>query len=91
METPFGDWWHEIIVSSPIAFAEALDAVKAVRQQRTVLLNLSGLDPALAQRIADFVAGGVDALDGHMHRMGDQVFLFSPSLVDVRKISPGKH
>ena len=90
METPFGDWWHEIIVSSPIAFDEALEAVKAIRQKRTVVLNLSAIDPALAGRIADFVAGGVEALDGYMLPIGENVFLFSPSLVEIRKMSAEK-
>ncbi len=86
MDTPFGDWWHEVIVLTPLAFDEGLKAVLSVRQQHTVVLNLSRMEPALAQRTADFVIGGVVALDGHHARLGENVFLFAPSLVAIKKL-----
>ena len=56
--------FHEIIVLTPRGFEEGLDAVMAVREQRTVLLNLSEMEAKLAQRTADFVSGGVYATAG---------------------------
>ena len=39
--------FHEIIVLTPRGFEEGLDAVMAVREQRTVLLNLSEMEANL--------------------------------------------
>ena len=44
------DGWHDVVVLMPEQFNDALEAVLAVREQRTVVLNLSRLTPELAQR-----------------------------------------
>jgi len=85
MRTPFGDWLPEIVVMTPRRFEDALGAVQAVREMKTVVLNLSMLGPDLAQRAVDFVSGGVQALDGHQERVGNMVFLFAPEIVDVQR------
>ena len=79
--------FHEIIVLTPRGFEEGLDAVMAVREQRTVLLNLSEMESKLAQRTADFVSGGVYALQGQERRVGERVLLFAPASVDIDQLS----
>ena len=73
--------WHGVIVLTPRNFEDALDAVLAVRENHTVVLNLSEMDSELAQRTADFVSGGVSAMDGHQQRIGDNVLVFASSSV----------
>ncbi|EAR18909.1 hypothetical protein WH7805_03702 [Synechococcus sp. WH 7805] len=75
--------FHEVLVITPLRFDQGAEAVLAVREQRIVVLNLTAMEPSLAQRTADFVSGGVRALDGQEHRVGDQVLLFAPANVDV--------
>ena len=41
------------------------------------------MDPDQAQRAVDFVAGGTYAIDGHQERIGESIFLFTPSCVQV--------
>ena len=48
-----------------------------------MVVDLSGMDSSQAQRTADFVSGGVEALDGGLHRLADQVFLFTPAGIQV--------
>lgn len=84
MDHPFPDGWHDVLVLTPVQFEEALEAVMAVREQHTVVLNLSRMPPDLAQRAADFVCGGVHALDGHQQRIGENVLLFAPTSVKLR-------
>jgi cell division inhibitor SepF len=85
METPFGNWFHEVVVMTPAHFEEAVDAVVAVQQFKTVVLHLSAMAPDEAQRTIDFVSGGVFAMDGQSERLGDTVFLFAPALVTIRR------
>ncbi len=75
--------FNEILVLTPQRLEEGLSALVALREQRTVLLNLSNMDPQLAQRTADFVSGGVNALHGQERRVGEQVFLFTPASVVI--------
>ena len=79
--------FNEILVLTPRVFEEGLDAVVAVREQRTVLLNLSNMETKLAQRTADFVSGGVYALEGQERRIGERVMLFAPRWVDIDQLS----
>ena len=86
MDAPFADWWHEIIVFKPLVFEEAFEAVLAVREQHTVLLNICRMDPEHARRTIDFVIGAVTALDGQHLRIDEKVFLFAPSLVAIKTL-----
>ena len=80
------DGWHNIIVLTAHCFEEGLEAVMAVRDHHTVLLNLSCMSPELAQRTTDFVCGGVHALDGHQQRVGKNVFLLAPMTVRLERL-----
>lgn len=75
--------FQEVLVITPLSFEQGTEVVQAIREQATVVLNLTAMEPSLAQRTADFVSGGVRALDGQEHRIGDQVLLFAPANVDV--------
>ncbi len=87
MSFSHSDGWHDVVVMTPQRFEDGLDALLAVRDQRTVLLNLSRMDPEQAQRTADFVSGGVHALDGHQQRVGDSVLLFAPASIRLDWLS----
>lgn len=69
----------------PTRYEDAMTAVQAVQQQRTVVLHLGEMDPEEAQRTIDFVSGGVFAMDGQSERLGDTVFLFAPALVAINR------
>ena len=46
------------------------------------------LDPDQAQRAVDFVAVGTYAIDVHQERIGESIFLFAPSCVNVTSSFP---
>ncbi|NET12898.1 MAG: cell division protein SepF [Okeania sp. SIO1H6] len=74
----------EVVVMEPRTFEEMPQAIRALRERKSVVLNLTIMDPDQAQRAVDFVAGGTYALDGHQERIGESIFLFTPSCVQVR-------
>jgi cell division inhibitor SepF len=80
-----GRWGAEVVVMRPTRFEGVQDAVMALRDHATVLLNLSALSPDQAQRAADFMAGGAFALDGQQERLGERVFLFAPHFVQLHR------
>jgi cell division inhibitor SepF len=74
----------EVVVMEPRTFEEMPQAIRALKERKSVVLNLNIMDPDQAQRAVDFVAGGTYALDGHQERIGESIFLFTPSCVQVR-------
>ena len=50
---------------------------------RTVVLNLEGLDVDIAQRIIDFTSGSCFAIGGNLQKISHYIFIITPSSVDV--------
>ena len=73
----------EVNLIEPRSFDEMPQAIQALRERKTLILNLTMMDPDQAQRAVDFVAGGTYAIDGHQERRGESIFLFAPSCVSV--------
>jgi cell division inhibitor SepF len=73
----------EIIVLEPAAFDEAQAAADYLKTQRPIVINLRGAEDELGKRIVDFLSGVTYALDGHMHRVGEEIFLFAPHHVFI--------
>ena len=77
----------EVTLMEPRSFDEMPRAIQALRERKTVILNLTMMEPDQAQRAVDFVAGGTFAIDGHQERVGESIFLFAPSCVTVTNAS----
>ncbi len=73
----------EVLVLEPKGFEEAPLVVQHLRDRKTVVLNLTLMEPDQAQRTVDFIAGATYAVDGHQERVGDGIFLFAPSTVTI--------
>ncbi len=79
-------WWGavaEVIVMEPREFEEMPQVIQALRDRKSVVLNLTMMEPDQAQRAVDFVAGATYTIDGHQERIGESIFLFTPSCVQV--------
>jgi cell division inhibitor SepF len=73
----------EVMILQPRSFEEIPQAVSLLRERKSVILNMMLMDPDQAQRSVDFVAGGVFAIDGHQERLGENIFLFTPNVVQI--------
>ena len=73
----------EMYLMEPRSFEEMPQAVTALRERRSIILNLSLMNADTAQRCVDFVAGAAFAIDGHQERLDEHIFLFTPSFVQI--------
>ena len=73
----------EIVVLQPRTFDDARAAADYLKLRRPVVVNLQGSQGDLARRIVDFTSGVTYALDGHMLRVGEEIFLFTPSHIAI--------
>ncbi len=74
---------QQVIVIEPRAFEEALEIIEHLREKKSVLLNLHLLDTSQSQRVVDFLSGATHAIEGNQQRIGDGVFMFTPSNVVI--------
>ena len=65
----------EVNLMEPRSFDEMPQAIQALRERKTVILNLTMMEPDQAQRAVDFVAGGTFAIDGHPVQLARTILL----------------
>jgi cell division inhibitor SepF len=70
-------------VMDPRGFNDAQEVGDRLKAGQPVILNLQGVDRDLQRRLIDFSSGLAYALNGTMSKAADQVFLLTPSNVEV--------
>ena len=70
-------------VMDPRGFNDAQEVGDRLKNGQPVILNLQGVDRDLQRRLIDFASGLAYALNGTMSKAADQVFLLTPSNVEV--------
>jgi cell division inhibitor SepF len=74
----------KVHVVAPVRFSDAQEIGDRFKGGQPVIVNLQiGEDPALARRMIDFCSGVTYALSGSMDKVADQVFLLTPTNVEV--------
>jgi cell division inhibitor SepF len=70
-------------VVEPRGFNDAQELGDRLKTNQAVVLNLRGLDRELQRRLIDFSSGLAYAVGGTMRKVDDQVFLLTPTSVEV--------
>lgn len=73
----------KVHVVAPSRFPDAQEIGDLLRASQPVIVNLQGADRELGRRMIDFCSGVTYALAGSMEKAADQVFLLTPSNVEV--------
>ena len=71
------------MVMEPRSFDDSASIVQYLKDRKTIVLNLHLLDKDQSQRTIDFVCGAAHALNGTPQKVGDKVFVFTPSNVTL--------
>ncbi|NQU17638.1 MAG: cell division protein SepF [Candidatus Saganbacteria bacterium] len=74
---------YDIILYEPKVYEDSLGISANLRAGSPVLVNLRHLEPSEGTRLIDFVCGTAYAIDGHMVKIADTIFLFAPSSIKV--------
>lgn len=73
----------EVCVIKPSTVEDAREITETLLANRTVVLNLEGLDVDVAQRIIDFTSGSCFAISGNLQKISHYIFIITPASVDV--------
>lgn len=72
-----------VVVSEPKVFEDCQAIADNLKNRRPVIVNLEEADKELAKRVVDFVSGCTYALNGGTQKVGNGIFLFVPSNMDI--------
>ena len=73
----------EVCVIKPTSVDVAREITETLLENRTVVLNVEGLDVDIAQRIIDFASGSCFAISGNLQKISNYIFIITPPNVDV--------
>ena len=73
----------EVCVIKPTTFDESREITETLLANRTVVLNVEGLDVDIAQRIIDFTSGSCFAINGNLQKISNYIFIITPESVDI--------
>ncbi len=77
----------DIALYEPRAYEYSTEISARLRQGNPVIINLKYLDQTEGTRLIDFVCGTAFAIDGHMVKIADTIFLLTPSNVTIADLS----
>ena len=72
-----------VCVIKPVSFEDAREITETLLMNRTVVLNVEGLDLEIAQRIIDFTSGSCYAINGNLQKISNYIFIITPEAVDI--------
>ena len=73
----------EVCVIKPTSVEDAREITETLLANRTVVLNLEGLDVDIAQRIIDFTSGSCYSIGGSLQKVSSYIFILTPASVDI--------
>ena len=67
-----------MVISQPTSFEQSEEICSFLKEKKSVIVNLEYVNKDVARRIVDFISGGVYALDGHIQKVSNSIFLIAP-------------
>lgn len=67
-----------MVISQPTTFEQSEEICNFLKEKKSVIVNLEYVNKEVARRIVDFISGGVYALDGHIQKISNSIFLVAP-------------
>ena len=74
--------YHPVVIE-PKGFDECPKLVDNLKSRKPVIVNMEELEIDCAQRILDFMAGAIYALDGTIYKISRGIFVVAPTNYDV--------
>ena len=73
----------KMVISQPTSFEQSEAICDLLKEKKSVIVNLEYVNKDIARRIIDVVSGAVHALDGHIQKISNSIFLIAPYNYDI--------
>lgn len=70
----------------PRIYEDSLGIASDLRENKPVIVSLRYLDAQTGKRLIDFICGTAYAINGHMMKIAENIFLFTPSSVQIVEV-----
>ena len=68
----------KMVISQPTTFEQSDEICSFLKEKKSIIVNLEYVNKDVARRIIDVVSGAVHALDGHIQKVSNSIFLIAP-------------
>ncbi len=65
-------------ICKPTSFEQSEEICNELKAKKSIIVNLEYVNKDVARRIVDFISGSVHALDGHIEKISNSIFLVAP-------------
>ena len=72
-----------MVITQPTTFEQSEEICNYLKEKKSIILNLEYVNKDVARRIVDFISGSVHALDGHIQKISNAIFLVAPVNYDI--------
>ena len=72
-----------MVISQPTTFEQAEEICTYLKNRKSVIVNLEYVNKDVARRIVDVMSGAVHALDGHIQKISNSIFLIAPTYYEI--------
>ena len=73
----------KMVISQPTTFEQSDEICSFLKEKKSVIVNLEYVNKDVARRIVDFISGGVYALDAHIQKVSNSIFLVAPTNYEI--------
>ncbi len=70
-------------ISKPTNFDQVDEIIEELKQKNAVVINLEYVSKDIARRIVDVVSGATKAINGHMEKVSNSIFVVAPFNYDI--------
>ena len=67
-----------MVIMQPTEFEQAEEVCDLLKDRKSIIINLEYVNKDVARRIIDVVSGAVHALEGHMQKISNSIFVVAP-------------
>lgn len=73
----------KMVISQPTTFDQSEEICQYLKERKACVVNLEYVNKDVARRIVDFISGSVHALDGHIQKISNSIFLIAPTNYEI--------
>ena len=73
----------KMVISQPTSFEQSENICDLLKEKKSVIVNLEYVNKDVARRIVDVISGAAHALDGHIQKISNSIFLIAPYNYDI--------
>ena len=73
----------KMVITQPTSFEQSEEICNYLKDKKSIIINLEYVNKDVARRIIDFLSGAVHALNGHIQKISNSIFLIAPMNYEI--------